>query len=83
MSFSAVCTAGILLPLHFTIGIRLKHDDELVGLDRTVHGELWHGPTAVHSSKAKNNENAVHPDASHTNIEMPAIPPSAGAANQQ
>ena len=31
--FGAGCTAGILLPLHFIMGIRLAHEDELQGLD--------------------------------------------------
>jgi ammonia channel protein AmtB len=35
LGFSAVCTAGILLPLHFTIGIRLSKEDEIKGLDVT------------------------------------------------
>jgi ammonia channel protein AmtB len=35
LGFAAVCTAGILLPLHLTIGIRLAKDDELQGLDVT------------------------------------------------
>lgn len=30
-----MCTAGILLPLHLTIGIRLDKEDELRGLDMT------------------------------------------------
>ncbi|CAF3750324.1 unnamed protein product [Rotaria sp. Silwood1] len=41
IGFASVCTAGILLPLHFTIGIRLAHDDELTGLDIAAHGEKW------------------------------------------
>ena len=34
-----MCTAGILLPLHLTIGIRLTEEDELKGLDMT--GEIF------------------------------------------
>ncbi|CAF5155574.1 unnamed protein product, partial [Rotaria sp. Silwood1] len=41
IGFATVCTAGILLPLHFTIGIRLAHEDELTGLDLAAHGENW------------------------------------------
>jgi len=33
LAFAAVCTAGILLPLHWTIGIRLAKEDEVQGLD--------------------------------------------------
>ncbi len=35
VGFAAVCTAGILLPLHWTIGIRLTKEEEIVGLDAT------------------------------------------------
>jgi hypothetical protein len=35
LGFAAVCTAGILLPLHLTIGIRLAKEDEIEGLDLT------------------------------------------------
>jgi len=31
--FGSVCTAGILLPLKYTIGIRLSPEEELRGLD--------------------------------------------------
>ncbi len=33
LGFAAVCTAGILLPLNWTIGIRLAKEDEIEGLD--------------------------------------------------
>ncbi len=33
LGFAAACTAGILLPLHWTIGIRLSKEDEIEGLD--------------------------------------------------
>jgi hypothetical protein len=33
LGFAAVCTAGILLPLNWTIGIRLTEEDEIEGLD--------------------------------------------------
>jgi ammonia channel protein AmtB len=33
LGFAAVCTAGILLPLHWIIGIRLAREDEIIGLD--------------------------------------------------
>ena len=35
LGFAAACTAGILFPLHWTIGIRLAKEDELEGLDLT------------------------------------------------
>ena len=35
LGFAAACTAGILLPLHLTIGIRLAKEDEIEGLDVT------------------------------------------------
>ena len=31
--FATVCTAGILLPLKYTIGIRLSPEEEIRGLD--------------------------------------------------
>jgi hypothetical protein len=33
LGFATACTAGILLPLHLTIGVRLTKEDEIVGLD--------------------------------------------------
>jgi ammonia channel protein AmtB len=33
LGFAAVCTAGILYPLHWIMGIRLNKEDELQGLD--------------------------------------------------
>ncbi|CAF4422599.1 unnamed protein product, partial [Rotaria sp. Silwood2] len=41
IGFAAACTAGILFPLDFLIGIRLAKEDELEGLDITAHGESW------------------------------------------
>jgi len=35
LGFAAVCTAGILYPLDWIIGIRLAKEDELEGLDFT------------------------------------------------
>ena len=43
-----MCTAGILIPMHFTIGVRLSSEDQKVGVDIRGHGEEW-------------NRNAVHP----------------------
>ena len=33
LAFAATCTAGILYPLDWIIGIRLAKEDELEGLD--------------------------------------------------
>jgi ammonia channel protein AmtB len=33
LAFAAACTAGILYPLDWIIGIRLAKEDELAGLD--------------------------------------------------
>ncbi|CAF4932330.1 unnamed protein product, partial [Rotaria sp. Silwood1] len=41
IGFSAACTLLILLPLKWTIGIRISVQDEIVGLDWAVHGERW------------------------------------------
>ncbi|CAF1580895.1 unnamed protein product, partial [Adineta steineri] len=41
IGFAALCTAGILYPLDWIIGIRLAKEDELEGLDLTAHGESW------------------------------------------
>jgi len=39
LGFAAACTAGILLPLHLTIGIRLAKEDEIEGLD--IAGKIF------------------------------------------
>jgi Amt family ammonium transporter len=36
--YSAVCTAVILLPMHYTIGIRINRLDQVRGLDNVAHG---------------------------------------------
>ncbi|CAF0982426.1 unnamed protein product [Didymodactylos carnosus] len=41
IAFAGLCTAGILLPMKYTIGIRLDREDEVLGLDHTAHGESW------------------------------------------
>ncbi|UJR34341.1 hypothetical protein I4U23_021744 [Adineta vaga] len=41
IGFASACTAGILLPLKYTIGIRLSAEEELRGLDWIAHGEKW------------------------------------------
>ncbi|CAM4826970.1 unnamed protein product [Rotaria magnacalcarata] len=37
-SFSAACTAAILLPMHFTFGIRINRLEQVRGLDNVAHG---------------------------------------------
>ncbi|CAF3252566.1 unnamed protein product [Rotaria socialis] len=38
VSFSTVCTAAILLPMHFTFGIRINRLEQVRGLDNVAHG---------------------------------------------
>jgi Amt family ammonium transporter len=38
--YSAVCTAAILLSMHFTIGIRINRLDQVRGLDNVAHGVI-------------------------------------------
>ena len=38
--FAGVCTAAILLPMHWTIGIRINRVDQARGLDNVAHGVL-------------------------------------------
>lgn len=39
MAFSAVMTTGILLALKYTLGLRVSEEDEVQGLDVSLHGE--------------------------------------------
>lgn len=39
-AYSAVCTAAILLPLHFIIGIRIDRLQQVRGLDNVTHGVI-------------------------------------------
>ncbi|CAF3545690.1 unnamed protein product, partial [Rotaria sordida] len=59
IGFSAACTIGILLPLHWTIGIRISVQDEIAGLDWAVHGERWEiaPPEKVTTKKATKDAN--------------------------
>jgi len=44
LGFAALCTAGILYPLDWIMGIRLGKEDELEGLDLTGRrrkGDFW------------------------------------------
>ncbi len=38
--YSATCTAVILIPMHFIIGIRTNRVEQVRGLDNIVHGVL-------------------------------------------
>lgn len=38
--YSAVCTAVILFPLHWTVGIRINRIDQVRGLDTVAHGVI-------------------------------------------
>ena len=40
IGFSSACTAAILLPMHFTIGIRINRLDQVRGLDNVAHGVI-------------------------------------------
>jgi ammonia channel protein AmtB len=42
-AFSAGCTAAILLPMHFLIGIRIDQLDQVRGLDNVTHGVIEQG----------------------------------------
>ena len=45
-AYAAVCTAILLLAMHFTIGIRIDRIDQVRGLDNVAHGVLEHEPPA-------------------------------------
>lgn len=49
-AFATVCTAGILYPLDWIVGIRLAKEDELEGLD--LASSAW---TIYHSTRLKNH----------------------------
>lgn len=70
--------------MHFTFGIRLNVEDQMVGMDKLTHGEMWHGPTRrrrssliypIPSEQPKNPGVAV--------VEMGAVPPATETQNQQ
>jgi Amt family ammonium transporter len=44
LGFSIVCTAAILLPMHYTIGIRISRLDQVRGLDNVAHGVILEEP---------------------------------------
>ncbi|CAF3985292.1 unnamed protein product [Rotaria sp. Silwood2] len=54
-SYSALCTAVILLLLHFTIGIRIDRVDQVRGLDNIAHGVMEPGqPQTLQEIKMAN-----------------------------
>ncbi|CAM4839355.1 unnamed protein product, partial [Rotaria magnacalcarata] len=83
-SFSAAVTAGILLPMHFTFGIKHTSADQIIGLDKTMHGESWFGPGhhAYPSKNPTNSNNAVHPGVSLAIVDTAAVPSPAQSQNQ-
>jgi ammonia channel protein AmtB len=48
IGFAAVCTAGILLPLDWIMGIRLAKEDEMRGLDATGNVVFSLGSFVIH-----------------------------------
>ena len=55
-AYSAVVTAGILLVLKVTIGLRVTKDVEREGLDEELHGETGYALTAGTVSVARSDE---------------------------
>ena len=69
--------------MHFTFGIRLAPEYQIVGMDRTNHGEWWHGPAGHHQpSNGIRNDDTVHPQIPSATVEMGAVPPSTEAQNK-
>ena len=62
--YSAVCTAAILLPMHFTIGIRINRQDQVRGLDNAAHGIIELEQVVKHRI---NDSNPPHPSMSIVN----------------
>lgn len=62
VAYSAVCTAAILLPMHFTIGIRINRQEQVRGLDNVAHGVIDVNPISplqhlrLSSTRQKNND---------------------------
>ncbi|CAF1594815.1 unnamed protein product [Adineta ricciae] len=83
IGFAAACTAGILLPLHWTIGIRLAKEEEIEGLDVSAHGESWEvaASNAVSNLIASMIEEKLsrtrHLE-QHGSFNLQYIPPNAG-----
>ncbi|CAF2505151.1 unnamed protein product [Rotaria sp. Silwood2] len=63
-AYSVVCTAAILLPMHFTIGIRINRLDQVRGLDNVAHGVIdTEAPQKIPQIKItsmKNKPNDTH-----------------------
>ncbi|CAM4855908.1 unnamed protein product [Rotaria socialis] len=83
-SFSAAITAGILLPMHFTFGITHTSEDQIIGLDQTLHGESWFGP-GHHANSSKNpanSNNAGNAGIPLAIVNTAAVPPPAQLKTQ-
>lgn len=53
IGYSCGITAGLLLILKYTIGVRVSHEHEQMGLDEVMHGEVWTHP---HTTSPKSPE---------------------------
>lgn len=62
VAYSAVCTAAILLPMHYTIGIRIDRMDQVRGLDNVAHGVIIEEqlPQQIRPSVFK-QKTSIHP----------------------
>ncbi|CAF0927760.1 unnamed protein product [Adineta ricciae] len=62
-AYAAVCTAILLLSMHFTIGIRIDRIDQVRGLDNVAHGVLEHElpvrPPSIKKMKQMNTNAAT------------------------
>lgn len=65
VAYSAVCTAAILLPMHFTIGLRINRQEQVRGLDHVAHGVIDNTQTPRNeplksiSTRQKNNDTSA------------------------
>lgn len=65
IGFASICTAGILLPMDFIIGIRLPVEEQVAGMDIHGHGEVWR------SRSFTNPENSPDPTKESANENDP------------
>ena len=63
---------GILLPMHFTIGVRLSSEDQKLGMDIHGHGEAWN--RNARASRASGNRVSVPNNRPTTPNNQPATP---------
>jgi Amt family ammonium transporter len=64
--FAFVATYIIAIIIHKTIGLRVSKNDEIEGLDITVHGESGYNLTEPLGVSYEDSENEGHPDARGT-----------------